>query len=1076
MLSHSQLLAVSERSHLYKIKMSAPNGDVHAKRGESKKTPPKVPVDTGGNRVVTGLTGMYILVAGAVSCSWLIGYFELSFVWAFLLIASLFLIWQAKINKIVKHYLNIEEISLYRKRAFHFRQNETAEWLNFLVNRWWVFSSFSIEQLVKKRLDERLWDIKPTFLDSLELNTFSTGEQTPIIRNVQTFEYCEGVPGGQPVSWLNVNKPPAGLDKMSTFQLVVQFDVQLLCEDFRMIFRARVGSKKVNLGFDMAVEELQISGTLQAILHMSMDVPFPHITKATISFCERPDVTFNLRMMKALQMMEVPLLKSWIHTNVMEGLTKALVDPAYVDLTLAKTGPIDISHKTHKQKLAQGVLTIHIKGTPSKKAVAEDIHYTVIRLGSHKRRTHDVQAKEEWDDVCTFFIYNLSKDEILIKNKCKRLLTSSTMDQMSLNLSSFPFQVKSFADKTLDLKDGSQLHFNMQYTALPVIDLEKSEVEKQKKVSANAGVMYVCIHGASNVKVADKTGASDPYCILFCNRRRLLTTPYVTATRNPRWESAVEFFVGDFTQNTYSFFVYDWDGTNTVDDDFLGVAHLNLLKDETVTVKRTLTLGYNRPEEGFVPDKSCGQITVSIVFRPIASVAKSERFRDQMASFRGDEYLYREDLVSPSYRMKGDTRRSVSAAAAYMDVILEDKMIVELTLLQGKDLMSMDRNGFSDPFCIVSLDGKKMYTTQVKKKTLFPKWNEQVTLEMKQGDVTLMIEVFDKDMISKEFMGKLTLTVDKLKELSIKEEAEWFTLERAKTGQLQLKCHVICKDTLKMTPSSPEREVFEAPDFPSKPVQPMKIESTLVSSSAEPSFTSPPKSSRSPPTPGLTVNSGSNLRRSVSDVTAEMSGQGNDISRYNTLPPSPLDSGRRRSVGPPSNLKSASSVNSVYVMQTDRTDATSINSSMSMSNKLYNVKGTVHEAKGVESGGEDIYCKVRLEQPGNRISLFSGSRVIGKSKPVPPSDAFFDVKFEIDRGHGVSPDAMLIFDIKRTSKLHLATKSFSLRQLLAVSDGESQWLMLENGIDLEVSLACGQHTPNLRRRKVFKSLSFQKNK
>ena len=36
-----------------------------------------------------------------------------------------------------------------------------------------------------------------------------------------------------------------------------------------------------------------------------------------------------------------------------------------------------------------------------------------------------------------------------------------------------------------------------------------------------AGVMYVCIHGASNVKAADKTGASDPYCVLFCNRRRV---------------------------------------------------------------------------------------------------------------------------------------------------------------------------------------------------------------------------------------------------------------------------------------------------------------------------------------------------------------------------------------------------------------------------------------------------------------------------------------------------------------------------------------------------------------------------
>ena len=33
-----------------------------------------------------------------------------------------------------------------------------------------------------------------------------------------------------------------------------------------------------------------------------------------------------------------------------------------------------------------------------------------------------------------------------------------------------------------------------------------------------------------------------------------------------------------FLQCTYSFFVYDWDGTNTVNDDFLGVTHLNLQK------------------------------------------------------------------------------------------------------------------------------------------------------------------------------------------------------------------------------------------------------------------------------------------------------------------------------------------------------------------------------------------------------------------------------------------------------------------------------------------------------------------
>jgi len=43
---------------------------------------------------------------------------------------------------------------------------------------------------------------------------------------------------------------------------------------------------RVGLDFDMAVEELRIKGTLQVVLHMSMEVPFPHVTKATVSFTD----------------------------------------------------------------------------------------------------------------------------------------------------------------------------------------------------------------------------------------------------------------------------------------------------------------------------------------------------------------------------------------------------------------------------------------------------------------------------------------------------------------------------------------------------------------------------------------------------------------------------------------------------------------------------------------------------------------------------------------------------------------------------------------------------------------------
>lgn len=1060
--------------------MSAPNGDVRSLADANKAAVSDRP----SSGVVTGLTGMYLLVAAAVSCAWLIGFCALSFVWAFLLIGSLFLVWKTKISRIVKQHLDIEETALYRRRAF--RQHETVEWLNFLLNRWWVFSSVTIEQLVKKRLDERLWDIRPPFIDSLELNTFTTGEQTPTLRNVQVFEYCEGVQGGhKPITWFNVNKPPAGLDKMSSYQLVVQCDAQLMSEDFRMIFRARIGTKTVNVGFDIAVEELQVTGTLQAILHLSMDVPFPHVSKATFCFCEKPDVTFNLRMMKALQMMEVPLLKTWIHTNVMEGLTKAMVDPASVDLSMAKTGPVEITRVQKKQPMAQGVLTVQVKGSPPKDAAAEDVRYTVLRIGDRKRQTLDVPATEEWSDVCTFFIYSLGREEMLIKSKCKRLLTSTTLEQKTINLSSFPFQVKSFADTTVNYKDGSQLDLKMQYTKLSAVNLDAAEVDKASKVTEVAGVMYVCVHGASNVKTADKTGASDPYCVLFSSRRRLLTTPYVPATRNPRWESWVEFFVGDFTQSTFSFFVFDWDGTNTIDDDFLGVAHLSLRKEETTVVKRTLTLGYNQPDQGFTPDKTCGQITVSLVFRPVASVAKSERFRDVLGSFKGDEYLYREDLMSPASVKTSGPRRTTSAAA-YVDEYLEDKLIAELTILQGKDLISMDRNGFSDPFCIVSLNGKKVFTTSVKKKTLFPKWNEMVTMEMKQEDTILTIDVFDKDMISKDFLGKVTLTGEKLKELSVKGTAEWFKLERVKTGKLQLKCQVISKDTLKSTQESPAAEMLDVSD-PFDSPRKMSIPTMVVDSS----FLSSPEASFSPSASSMGA---ANVRRSASDLQIDKAGAASpndvDTRNYNSLP---RQSPNRRRSTPV--MRQTTSVNSVNVVPRDRgagdtvsidegkgetdllnTTTDTVDSQISMTGKLFSVTGTVHRARGLPNREDGVYCKVRLEQHSSRVSLFSGTRVIGKSAVVPSSEPTFDIRFEIDRGHGVSAEAVLIFDIKHSHKEHIATKGFTLKEILNESEGVCRWLTLTDGIELELSVSTGQPTPHVRRRGILKSLSFRKDK
>lgn len=45
------------------------------------------------------------------------------------------------------------------------------------------------------------------------------------------------------------------------------------------------------------------------------------------------------------------------------------------------------------------------------------------------------------------------------------------------------------AEKTVENKDGSQLQLKLQYTALPVINLEAAEVEKRKKVTESTFIV-----------------------------------------------------------------------------------------------------------------------------------------------------------------------------------------------------------------------------------------------------------------------------------------------------------------------------------------------------------------------------------------------------------------------------------------------------------------------------------------------------------------------------------------------------------------------------------------------------------
>jgi len=76
-------------------------------------------------------------------------------------------------------------------------------------------------------------------------------------------------------------------------------------------------------------------------------------------------------------------------------------------------------------------------------------------------------------------------------------------------------------------------------------------------------------------------------------------------------------------------------------------------------------------------------------------------------------------------------------------------------IIDGTDLPAADRNGFSDPYCKIILNGAEVYKTSTQKKTLNPKWNESFEIPIPSRTAAkFRVEVFDRDLGDKDdFLG-----------------------------------------------------------------------------------------------------------------------------------------------------------------------------------------------------------------------------------------------------------------------------------------------------------------------------------
>ncbi|KAK9448882.1 C2 domain-containing protein [Limtongia smithiae] len=202
--------------------------------------------------------------------------------------------------------------------------------------------------------------------------------------------------------------------------------------------------------------------------------------------------------------------------------------------------------------------------------------------------------------------------------------------------------------------------------------------------------------------------------------------------------------------------------------------------------------------DGLIRELEFSKITIRAVTKDTAKRSDTD---DVIAEFTGSTLArlkqgYNKAVSIPLAAVSGDVggANSVEFLFKYVPVKMvlspietfDNQGILMITMVDGTSLPAADRRGKSDPYCVLELNGEKVFKTKVIKKTLNPTWNESFQMPVSSRiSAKLELKVYDWDMgpADDDFLGGSLIDIAKLQPMN--SEQQILTLDGA-SGQVRV--------------------------------------------------------------------------------------------------------------------------------------------------------------------------------------------------------------------------------------------------------------------------------------------------